>query len=269
MAVNESAINDATAFLVHEKTIYYTDVPVDASISQPWTPLTALIEGIWNANPEFANKVLRNHLYSFYPRTPLCDGMIKVAAKRARIMTELESYEFTEKLSDQSWVKVAPSFASQVSEPHADIGRTVSEEEAIALAKRLALKSEQKDARFESDRAVGGVLLSDQNEVLSVGWNTNASQRIHHCEVNLIRNYLKRTGKKIPANSTLIITLKPCGMCAAQLFTFCDDLSSLKVIYLEDDPGPAAANSVLMKGSDLWVKAGKPVVQINELHFKS
>jgi hypothetical protein len=262
VAVNPSGIDAATAFLVHEKTIFFTRAEVVPTIQTPWTPLTALIEGIWNHSPEFANKILRNHLYSFYSRTPLCDGMIKVAAKRARIMTEFESYEFTEKLSGQSWVEVFPSFEDKVGDQSNLIGQTISSEEAVVLAKELSFKSAKNDENFESDRAVGAVLISKKNEILSVGWNTNARQRIHHCEVNLIRNYLIRTGQKIEPNATLIVSLKPCAMCAAQLFTFSENFSSLKVIYLEDDLGPAAQNSVLMKGSDLWKKAGSPHVNM-------
>ncbi len=253
-------VNDATAFLSYENKIYYTRTPVVPTPEHPFTPLTALIEGIWEHNPEFANKILRSHLYSFYLRTPLCDGMIKVAAKRARIMTEFESYEFTDTVANQDWIELAPKArVSMPSHSHL-VGESISLEEARALAHELSLRSKKKEELFESDRNVGAVLISNESKILSLGTNTNGKQRIHHCEINLIRNYLLRTGKLIPKNSTLIVSLKPCAMCAAQLMTFSEDFSSLRVFYLEDDPGPAAQNSVLMKGSDLWKKAGSPPI---------
>ena len=266
MAVNQTAASDATAFLVNENTVYFTRSDVVPTPKAPYTPLAALIEGIWNINPEFANKILRNHLCSFYLRTPLCDGMIKVAAKRARIMTEFESYDMTEKLANKKWVEVFADVKTQLGEFSSLIGKKISNEEALNLVHQFAKKSELKEVRSESDRPVGAILLSKENEVLSLGWNTNAKQRIHHCEVNLIRNYLLRTGKLIPADSTLVVSLKPCAMCAAQLLTFSEDFSSLRVLYLEDDPGPAATNSVLVAGSDLAKKAKAKVKQFSLIH---
>ena len=272
--MSNSPIDSASAFLLDGETVYYTTVPAELSIKpsteQPWTPMTALIEGIWAQEPSQANRILRNRIYSFTERTPLCDGMIKVAAKRARLMSRLEAYAFTEQSGEHlTWIEVRPSFSSQVialpAELESRLGQSLSPEAAAALARELSTRSDPQEKRFESDRAVGGVLLSSRNEVLSLGWNTNARQRIHHCEVNLIRGYLHRHHQKIPANATLIVTLKPCALCAAQLFTFSEDFSSMKVLYLEDDPGPAAANSVLIRGSDLWKKAGSPAVHLAQI----
>lgn len=268
--MSTSPIDLASAFLLDDKTVYYTTVPAEPSIENPWTPMTALIEGIWAHEPAQANRILRNRIYSFTERTPLCDGMIKVAAKRARLMSRLEAYAFTEQSGDHlTWIEVRPSFSSQVTslppELERKLGQALSLDEATTLARELSARSDQQEKRFESDRAVGGVLLSRENEILSLGWNTNARLRIHHCEVNLIRGYLHRCHQKIPANTTLIVTLKPCALCAAQLFTFSEDLPSMKILYLEDDPGPAAANSILIRGSDLWKKAGSPAIQLAQI----
>lgn len=113
-----------------------------------------------------------------------------------------------------------------------------------------------------SDRAIGAVLISELGELLYYGWNTHSEVRTQHAEMNLIRGLAQQGFTKFPPQSKLVVTLKPCAMCAGAILRFSEGSSPIEVIYLQDDPGPKAKNSVLMKGSELWQKAGEPVVEL-------
>ena len=251
------------AFLIHDQKIYVPDVPKDHLRAH--TPITVLIEGICAQFPDQARIILRERICTKTPLTPRCDGMIKVAAKRASILDEDNfSDRFLEAETESTIIHVTPAET-----PKFEIADAPKSFETLELAYTFTLKlkgySKAQPELSRSDRMVGALLLGPQNETLAYAWNTNGSNRTQHAELNLLRTYLKNGGIKIPANSTLVVSLKPCAMCAAQILAFAESISTLKIIYLENDPGPKAQNSVLQKDSEQWKKYGEPKVQFTQL----
>ena len=245
-----------TAFLVCEDRLYQTFQFQKPTPQSPWTPVTALIEGIWAHDPEFARKILRQAITTRFSTTPICDSMIKVAAKRITILTE-EDFTLRWGYSlDLETITVEPTMIQ--AENDFDAHSLFTDEEAMKFAVELSKRSKIAEQAYESDRAVGAVLLSEQGKILNVAWNTNSSNRTLHAELKLIRGYLSKHQKPIPEGSRLLVTLQPCAMCAAQIFEFTKSPEKMTIHYLKPDPGPLAQNTVFIPGSDLWKKAGSP-----------
>jgi tRNA(Arg) A34 adenosine deaminase TadA len=257
------------AFIIFEKKIYVPIIPENCPRAH--SPVTALIEGICAAKPEQARLILRERICTKTPLTSREDGMVRVAAKRASILDEDGfSDRFLAAEADGEIIEVSPAatpeFKAVVPEKFSNL------EDAMTFAVELKNRAKANPEPALSDRHVGAVLLGKHLEVLAYAWNTNGTIRTQHAELNLIRAFLENEAKcgrlnaKIPADSTLIVTLKPCAMCAAQIVAASDSISTLKIIYLEDDPGPKSKNSVLVKDSELWKKYGEPKVQL--IHFQ-
>ena len=247
------------AFLVHEGVCYAPSVSARANADTVGeTPVTRLIEGICAQFPNQSRAILRERIFSKFPLTPACEGMIKVVAKRASVLPEIDYGDAFLKASvDGSRIEVSPAEPRVFDLPNAPAS-FISETEIANFA--LSLKP-------HSDKPVGCVLISLTGKVLAYAWNTNSENRAQHAELNLIRSLQGKGLAKIPPHSTLWVTLKPCAMCAAQILAVAaENLPTVKIIYLEDDPGPKAQNSVLMRGSDLWTKAGEPDIQL--AHFQ-
>lgn len=191
----------------------------------PHTPLTDLIQGIYAQHPRNARAILRNRIQLGYPPTALCLSMLKVAAKRwQHVSTEAPEGESLP--PPTAWLApLAPSRLQNLSE-----------------APRLlqALLPLPGPTRALSARAVSAVLLSPRLEVLAAARNSNTQERTRHAELELIQGYWARDRKPIPSGSLLVVSLKPCRMCAAAIARAAEDIRTLKVLYLEDDPGPFA-----------------------------
>src|SRR4051794_31918303 len=76
-----------TAFLVHEDQVYIARHR--RSPGEPRTPVTELIQGIYDLDPIFARKILRKRIFTTYEPTEMCFGMIKVAAKSVLSLNSL------------------------------------------------------------------------------------------------------------------------------------------------------------------------------------
>jgi tRNA(Arg) A34 adenosine deaminase TadA len=241
---------------------YEGDEQLGFALDQPFTPYTHLIEGVWNHDSSMARKILRNRIYSPFERTPLCDGMIKVAAKRANVVSQEDFEARVKSLAKFEWIEVTPA-ATPVQKAKSKIdekikGKTLTLGEAVAVAEELSLASYQTEGAEAEEIGVGAVLLNRGGKVLTTAYNQNFDNRTQHAELLLIRNYLQAHGEVIPANSKLIVTLKPCAMCAAQILTFAKDIESLEIIFVNDDEGSFANNTVLIPETDLHDKAGQP-----------
>lgn len=93
------------------------------------------------------------------------------------------------------------------------------------------------------DRAVAAVVLDGHGTTIGAARNVNGRNRMLHAEMSAVLAGLVRPG------CTVVVSLKPCRMCAALL----DEVAgrSLRVIYLDDDPGRLAQGTVLDGGGRL------------------
>lgn len=225
------------AFVAHQNQLYFsaaTDHPVGA-----------LIEGIWTLDPAQARAITRNRIFTGQALSPLCDGMLRVAGKRASVLDHSEfERQWMDAQNGKNKIEVRPQDLSTPCPVEID-DRSYSQNEALVVAQQIAEHSKLK---------IGAALLDEAGRIVSWGWNEHFPNKIIHAEVMLVKNYHSQFKKKIPPGHTLVSTLQPCAMCAGYLHGHCENFSSLKITYEEEDPGPNAQNSILVAGSSLWMK---------------
>lgn len=226
------------ALVVHREKLFFTRAD--------HCPVGTLIEGIWNQFPDDARYITRNRIHTQQPLTPLCEGMLMVAAKRASVISPAEYKNLWDTfIQSKTPVEILRPVHQPQSPPFKfDDRYTIPA--AMEVAKRLAELSPMK---------IGAVLLNFDQQIVSFGWNNHFKNRVQHAEILLVKNFISQSGlMKIPRGYTLVTTLEPCAMCAGYLHEYCEDLADLKIIFDQADPGPFAQSSILKPGSHLHGK---------------
>ena len=244
------------AFLISKGTLYYSSVPF--SFSPLRSAVTELIQGIWEEYPHCARTLVRERIHANYSLTPICMGMTKVAAKRISILPEgdfqqLKHNHFANSL--QMTRKRVRNFRldKEIQSPFL-LGQKQVQDYLNALTSRAS-----------GTTPVGAILVDQDHHLIAHAWSESEHNKTAHAELNLVQDLHERLGKTIKPGSTLYISLRPCAMCSAQILALCEDLSQVKIRFLNEDPGPASKNSVLYRGSDLWIRAGSPIIDITSL----
>jgi hypothetical protein len=213
---------------------------------EPFSSVSDLIQGIWAENPALARKILRNRIYSTETQPREMDhAMIKVAAKRASFglsADELEACFGNRK----AWITLSPP-----PPPSFDCPPGLARDPMSSLRHWLDQQDPQstQGPRYIRNRRVAAALISNEGFLLGSALNSNAHDRTRHAEVNLIQSWWLREKRPIPPGTQLYVTLRCCRMCAALLWEACEDPWSLKVYWLEDDPGPLAQETLLQVGT--------------------
>ncbi len=179
--------------------------------------LLGLIEGIYERNEEMARKILREWIECGDEPTFLEKEITKVAAKRIRRNPLLQP-----------------------------LG-----EELIRPPFHAGAVEESSKPRHQMDREVRARLYSRSGSLLAESKNTNGKIRTRHAEMNLIDSFQG----KFPKGSTLVVSLKPCRMCAARIWESAEEIHDFKVIFIENDPGPLAKGTLLDPKSPARLRA--------------
>ena len=213
--------------------------------------------GIADRFPSVSKRMLRERIYTNYAPTPVCEGMVRISAKR---MTELSASAYSEKKAEylNSHQRITPPLShSFFLDSLPPVGQVVSESDVprfLDLIRRAGTGKKQ----------IGALILGPQQELMGYAWNTGETNPVLHAELNLSRALLQGNFHPLPEGSTLWSTLEPCAMCAAQILNLFSPGSRFQVHYLNPDPGPATRNSCLKAESALWIRAGKPRVRYQE-----
>ncbi len=243
------------AFLIHQDTLY---VSRDATVGGRFSsPVAALVSGIAGMLPDRSRAILRERIHTNYPPTPLCEGVVKVAAKRMSMLDRDANRELRHP---------SPPFAREVevyAPPALEFGagancagsRTLRPDEVAPFLRAL-----QENAR--GFKRVSALALGPDGALLGYAWSTAESNQTLHAEWNLARSIFAQRGGELPAGATIHSSLEPCAMCAAMILSLFREGEPVRMSFLEPDPGPAARNTCLKSGSDLWKKAGRPVVEM-------
>jgi tRNA(adenine34) deaminase len=111
-----------------------------------------------------------------------------------------------------------------------------TEDEAMSLALEAA-----RQAAGAGDVPVGAVLLRD-GEVLAVGYNEKEAlqEPTAHAEVLAIRRAVAKVGSWRLENTTLVVTLEPCVMCAGAIVA----ARIPRVVFGAYDPKAGATGSL-------------------------
>ncbi len=231
------------ALFEFDSTIYYSIHPKEHP-HEPFSAVVNLIQGVYESYPESARKMLRCRLFTTASLTPMCKGMIKVAAKRAtdEVVAQPSGPELLLSMVEVRSTKKPKSLDRSHQEP------TLDDQGWMRLAYSLIQSAPEKiGPRFLRDRPVGAILVSPENKLLFASINDNASNKTCHAEVNLVQGFFRATGKPLPRNSRVYTTLKCCKMCAAMIWQGAVDPGAIQVFYGENDPGPFAQDTILSK----------------------
>lgn len=183
--------------------------------------LLGLIEGVYELHAPRARSILRKRIECSREPTFSEQETVKVAAKRIRVNPTLSSTE-------------TKSLGTHLARPPIDLPKT---DKALP--------------RYQQDREVQARLIGADGKTLLETKNTNGKIRTRHAEMNLIDHY----GKKFPRGSKLIVTLKPCRMCAALIWENAESIEDFRVIYIENDPGRLAQGTLLDAESPARLRA--------------
>ena len=247
----------STAWLEHNRQIYWAAAPNGIV---PETAVSRLVQGIYELYPQQARAMVRNRIYLAGEKTPFCDGVIRVAAKRIT-----EGQQYPEALLGEELPSLLPQRTPDFSAP------TLSLTNAFALCNQLEAQIPKSTSeRYKADRPVAALVLDRDGRLLGQAINSGSQNRTRHAELEAIRDAWARTGRRIPAGATLISTLKPCRMCAGLAWWFCEDPSQLRVIYRDFDPGTNGRATVLDTGTAdrlRWATAEQLALEIQHQGF--
>ena len=218
------------------------------------------MQGIYERYPQQARTLVRNRIYLSGEKTPFCDGVIRVAAKRCT-----ESQPLIEVGLGEELPSLLPQHTPDFSAP------TLSLADAFALCNQLKAAIPRLDSeRYKADRPVAALVLDRDGRLLGQGMNSGSQNRTRHAELEAIRDAWAKTGQRLPAGATLISTLKPCRMCAGLAWWFCDDPAQLTVFYRDFDPGTNGRATVLdTRTADRvrWATAEQLTLEIQTMGF--
>lgn len=214
------------------------------------TATTELIEGVFDSFADLSFFILRRPIFLSGASTPLCRGAVRLAAKRL-----IDCAETSEAASGLN----AATFEIRLVTPVRESARQQTDatslwpetqppkddSDFLKLASRLAAQVERGSVLHRYDRPIAALVVSAEGELLSWATNTSAVNKIKHAEFNAVR----ALGRAIPEGARIYTTLKPCRLCAGAIWQACVDPASVKVAYLEDDPGALARGTVLDLGS--------------------
>lgn len=245
------------AWLEHNNQIYWAAEP---NFLAPETAVSRLVQGIYERYPQQARAMVRNRIYLTGEKTPFCDGVIRVAAKRCTENTAPSDGFFGAEL---------PSLLPERADNPKPI--VLSLIEAFSLCNQLeAAIPRHESERYKADRPVAALVLDRDGRLLGQGMNSGSQNRTRHAELLAIWDAWARTGQKLPVGATLISTLKPCRMCAGLAWWFCDDPAQLTVLYRDFDPGTNGRATVLDVGTAdrvRWATAEQLTLEIQTMGF--
>jgi hypothetical protein len=240
------------AYLIH-KGIRYFSRRIFSGVE---TPVTTLVRGVCERFPKESLAITRERIFTPYPLSQLCEGMIKVAAKRTTAL-DGEAFQGLTKnfFGDSIEILAPPRFEFQDPQVPSDVIPCVDIRDLLEGLKVNAIGKTR----------VSAVLTDVEGKILAYSWSRTGINRTDHAELLLVQNFYHPGAEHFPDHSTLWVSLRPCAMCSAQILALMKHSNGFKIRFLEDDPGPMSKNSCLFEGSDLWKSAGRPAIDIKAM----
>jgi Cytidine and deoxycytidylate deaminase zinc-binding region len=197
------------AWLEHNGQIYWASGPDGLA---PETAVSRLVQGIYERYPQQARAMVRNRIYLSGEKTPFCDGVVRVAAKRCTENQSLANV-FPDNECPGLKGRRAPScpvssgsesgmeeLPSLLPERLVDFSApTLSLSDAFALCSQLEDEIPRHDSeRYKADRPVAALVLDANGRLIGQGANSGSRNRTRHAEQEAIRDAWAKTGQRLP-----------------------------------------------------------------------
>lgn len=225
-------MSPAEACLVYSGHRYFAQAANPAVSPLEDTPVTRLIETIWDHHRDHAFHLLRCRIFTNYPLTLRCRGAVQLAAKRVTVLSPAEyQSRFAPIESDVELPPPSAAFSAFAPPVGSD---------PVTLVEWMNAFQFQ-----TSDRPILASLVDNEGRAIMAATNSSSSNRLRHAEVNLVRSYVQKHGRKIPEGYSIWVSLKPCRMCSGFIYELSEDGPTMNVHFIKDDPGPMARHSPL------------------------
>lgn len=225
------------AFVSHRGKIYYAHHP--QALVSPSSAVVTLLQGVFEKYIDHSFFILRNRIYTTSLPQHRCLGMVKVVAKRISgeiVPTDHRVEVVLEKMSVGAGQALLQSkYLSSENLWSLTKVASLYEGSRLKWARALADLNVRGEVLHDYNRDIACLLVDKSGDLLSYGINTNSRNKTLHAEINMVQKFFNEKGKKIPEGSEIITTRKPCPMCAAMIYDWCENPESLKIYFAEED----------------------------------
>ncbi|MEQ1566165.1 MAG: Bd3614 family nucleic acid deaminase [Myxococcota bacterium] len=198
----------------------------------------ALALAVWEAYPGRAHEVLRRRIRRTSPLTELDRAAAAVVGKRvSEVPPQVGPPPALVDLG-AAWARGQQRAVASAFDPGPRLGSDRAWVEG-AVPSPAALR------RAQRDRPVAAILLGPGGAVSWAARNAGGHNRALHAEACVVLGV-----GRIPAGSTLLVSLEPCRMCAALVVAAAD--GPVDVGFATPDPGPLARDTAL--GARGWLR---------------
>jgi hypothetical protein len=211
---------------VFQETVFVYSILVGNSRAKKFPdhllPVFQLIHAVSTLYQANSQHILRNRIYANYELSTLCLASVKLIAKRFSTETE--------------------------SEYSARKNQEVLNRKLIDLSQFnwLDYKFDELQCLNRFHKSVWAQAFDSEKKVIVRSVNSGGSAKILHAELNIARELQLMGAAGWPKVKKIVVSLKPCKMCAALLCEFVSNQKiSISVTYLQNDTGPMAQNTVL------------------------
>ena len=231
-----------------------------------WAPSSAalkLIQGIFERYHDQSFFLLRQKIFTTAAVSHLEKGMVRLAAKK--IQTGQSPHEIPtddfECVSDHQDLVFQTQMKEDLLRSPEDL--FLSEEKIEKYLRQLIATIERGKILHDFNRPVSAVLLGSDGQVLAQSVHGGSLNKTLHAEVRLCQSYFKKMKSGFPEKSRLVVSLKPCLMCAAMISRMSEKTKNFQVFYLEDDSGPLSQNTLLDEKKNIFKYGSGPIQRID------
>lgn len=225
------------AFVSHKGVVYAAYFP--HGTAAPSSAVVKLVQGLFDRHVDHTFFILRNRIFTTALVTAMCQGMVKIVAKRLQGGVSAVNHNHAVTLEkvivgDEGVFAPIGLLSAENQMPLEKI-KALEQPSKLAWIQKIAGLNARGEVLHDYDRDIACLLVDKAGEILSFGLNSNSKNKTLHAEVNMVQRYFRDTGVKIPVGAKLYTTRKPCKMCAAMIHDWCENPAMLEIHYLEED----------------------------------
>lgn len=237
------------AFVEHREVVYYSLYKSPELV--PSSAIVKLLQGIFDQFIDQSFFILRNRIYTSAPLTEMCQGMIKVVAKRATGQVQGKDFGIglqhlkLQEIGESEEIYYPVRKINTLNSENISSENVSSDEKAFSFLRSLTEEVPRGEILHDFDREIGCLLVDTEGQILEFGINSNSKNKTLHAEVVMVQKFFRRS-QSLPRGAKIYVTHKPCKMCAGMIYQMSAD-RDISVLYLEEVPGALSQNTILDK----------------------